>query len=60
MKKKIIYPIKVPRTRKPDHRDILYYKNSYCWIKNFEGLINLQLVKKTTETVCMSYVLQRF
>lgn len=45
-KKKIIYPIKVTRTRKTDHRDILYYKNHYCWIKNFEGLINLQLVKK--------------
>lgn len=40
-----VYPLKVTRNRKADHRDILYYNQHYCWIKNFDRLVSTQVYK---------------
>lgn len=41
-----IFPMKVVSQRKRDHRDILFYKNHYSWIKNFSALVSRQILKK--------------
>jgi len=43
-----IIPLKVNMVRKKDHRDILFFKGHFTWIKSFNTLISKQVVKKNS------------